>query len=214
MLPETLPVVLVHGGLYESMTPAEFWAETGVLGELRAKHLNVLAPRRPKQPRSWDEERRVLLEAIDAAGYDRVALVGASNGCSAAARLAIENPERVERLMFAWPASVGDPVVDELLSIIITDEADGAAAAALLAGETLRGVSDAELESLDLPVVVFPSLTENQVHQRTTLMGILANVQGAFLVAGSPEPDDDQFLAHRDTFVTMVAEFARVEHDD
>ncbi len=209
-----LPVVLVHGGLYEGMTPNEYWADTGVLGELRAKHLKILAPRRPVQPRSWDEECQSLIDAIDAAGYDQVALVGASNGCSAAARLALENPERVARLMFAWPATVGDPVVDELLSIIIADEADQDAATELLSGETLRGVSDAELGSLDLPVVVFPSLIENQVHQRQTLMGILANVKDSFLVPGTPEPPDDQFPEHRDTFVTMVAEFARVEHDD
>ena len=209
-----LPVVLVHGGLYEGMTSREFWADTGVLGELKSRHLRVLAPQRPAQPQSWDEERRSLLEAIDAAGYDRVALVGGSNGCSAAVRLAIENPDRVVRMMLAWPATVGDPVVDELLSIIITDEADDAAARELLSGETLRGVTDAELGGLDLPVVVFPSLIENQVHQRHTLMGILANVPDSFLVQGSPEPPDDQFPEYRDTFISMVAEFARVEHDD
>ena len=214
VLPEMLPVVLVHGGLYEGMTSREFWAETGVLGELKAKHLNVLAPQRPGQPHSWDEERQSLLEAVDAAGHERVALVGASNGCSAAVRLAIENPDRVARLMLAWPATVGDPVVDELLGIIISDESDEAAATNLLPGETLRGVSDAELGALDLPVVVFPSLIENQVHQRQTLMGILANVPDAFLVPGSPEPPDDQFPEHRDSFITMVTEFARVEPDD
>ncbi len=214
VLPELLPVVLVHGGLYEGMTSREFWAETGVLGELKAKHLTVLAPQRPAQPQSWDEERRSLLESIDAAGHDRVALVGASNGCSTAVRLAIENPERVARMMLAWPATVGDLVVDELLRLIITDEADEVAAHDLLRGETLRGVSDAELGALDVPVVVFPSLIENQVHQRQTLMGILATVTDSFLVSGSPEPTDDQFLEHRSTFITMVAEFARKEHDD
>lgn len=214
VLPEMLPVVLVHGGLYEGMTSREFWAETGVLGELKAHHLKVLAPQRPAQPHSWDEERRSLLDAIDAAGHERVALVGASNGCSAAVRLTIENPDRVARLMLAWPATVGDPVVDELLGIIISDETDEPAATNLLSGETLRGVSDAELGALDLPVVVFPSLIENQVHQRQTLMSILANVPDAFLVPGSPEPPDDQFAEYRDTFITMVREFARVEHDD
>lgn len=214
VLPEMLPVVLVHGGLYEGMTSHEFWADTGVLGELKASHLIVLAPQRPTQPQSWAEEAQLLLEAIDAAGYDRVALVGASNGCSAAVRLAIENPDRVARMMLAWPATAGDPVIDELLRIIIADEADGAAAGNLLSGETLRGVSDAELRALELPVVVFPSLIENQVHQRQTLMGILANVPDSFMVAGSPEPLDDQFLEHRDSFITMVTEFARAEHDD
>lgn len=206
--------MLVHGGLYEGMTPSDFWADTGVLDGLRASDLEVLAPVRPAQPRSWDEEREVLLHAIDAAGYSRVALVGASNGCSAAARLAIDHPERVERLMLAWPATVGDQVVDELLRVIIADEADEAAANALLTGDTLRGVTDTELEALDLPVVVFPSLIENRVHQRQTLMGILSKVHDAFMVAGTPEPDDQQFPEYLEAFVTMVAEFARLEHDD
>jgi len=62
------PVVLVHGGLYEGMTSREFWADTGVLGGLKARHLTVLAPQRPTQPQSWAEEAQSLLEAIDAAG--------------------------------------------------------------------------------------------------------------------------------------------------
>ena len=155
-----------------------------------------------------------MLEAIDAAGHDRVALVGASNGCSAAVRLAIENSDRVARMMLAWPATAGDPVVDELLKVIVADEVDEAAARNLLSGETLRGLSDAELGELDMPVVVLPSLIENQVHQRHTLMCLLAKVSGSFLVPGSPEPPDEEFPEHLDAFVTMVAEFARVEHDD
>lgn len=214
MLPELLPIVLVHGGLYEGMTVKEFWADPGVLGELRAKHLKFLAPQRPAQPLSWDDEEQILLAAIDNAGHDRVALVGASNGCSVAARLAIAHPDRVARMMLAWPATVGDKVVDELLRIIITDEADEDAAEALLKGETLRGVTDAQLSALDLPVVIYPSMPENQVHQRSTIMGLLAVINGAFLVGGSPEPPDDNFADHLDDFISMVTEFGRVEHDD
>lgn len=209
-----LPIVLVHGGLYEGMTSDAFWNETGVLGELRANHLTHIAPQRPAQPRSWSDEEHALLAAIDEAGFDKVALVGASNGCSAAARLAISHPDRVERLMLAWPATTGDSVVDEVLSVVIADETDSDAAAALLAGETLRGTTDAELGALDLPVVVYPSLVENQAHQRRTLMGILATVPGSFMAGGSPEPPDADFPDHLDNFITMVTEFARVEHDD
>ena len=214
MLPVKLPIVLVHGGLYEGMSPQEFWGDTGVLGRLTSKHLTHIAPQRPPRPRGWDEEASALLAAIDAAGYDRVALVGASNGCSTAVRFATDHPDRVERLMLAWPATVGDPVVDELLRVIISDEADADAADALLTGETLRGVTDAELAALDVAVVVYPSLIENQVHQRQTLMGILATVTDSFMVQGSPEPPDDDFPNFLDAFVTMVEEFGRVEHDD
>lgn len=214
VLPQMLPVVLVHGGLCDGTTSRAYWADTGVLGELRARHLRVLAPSRPIRPQSWEAESDALLAAIDDAGHERVALIGASNGCSAAVRMTIDHPDRVERLMLAWPATAGDPVVDELLRVIITDEVDEEAADALLDGETIRGVGDAELGGLELPVVVFPSLIENRVHQRRTLMGVLSTVPDAFMVAGSPEPDDAQFLEHRDTFVAMAAEFARVEHDD
>lgn len=206
--------MLVHGGLYEGMTSETFWNQTGVLGELRANHLTHIAPQRPAQPRSWSEEEDALLAAIDEAGFDKVALVGASNGCSAAARLAISHPDRVERLMLAWPATTGDSVVDEVLSVVIADEADSDAAAALLGGETLRGTTDAELGALDLPVVVYPSLVENQAHQRRTLMSILATVPGSFMAGGSPEPPEADFPDYLDGFITMVAEFARVEHDD
>ena len=214
MLPVKLPIVLVHGGLYEGMTTGEFWEDTGVLGGLRSRHLTHIAPQRPARPHSWDDESVSLLASIDEAGFERVALIGASNGCSVATRFAIDHPDRVERLMLAWPATAGDRVVDELLRVIITDETGAEAAGALLTEETLRGVSDAELAALDLPVVVYPSLVENQVHQRETLMGILAQVTDAFMVPGSPEPPDGDFTAYVDAFVTMVEEFGRVEHDD
>lgn len=116
--------------------------------------------------------------------------------------------------MLAWPATVGDNVVDEVMRVIINEDANAEAATALLAGETLRGVTDAELGSLDLPVVVYPSLVENQAHQRRTLMGILAAVTGSFMAGGSPEPVDADFADHLDGFISMITEFARVEHDD
>jgi len=213
-LPEKLPIVLVHGGLYEEMTSQEFWKATGVLGELRARHLAFIAPQRPEKPRSWAEEADALLSQIDDAGHQRVALIGASNGCSAAVRLALDQPDRVGRLMLAWPATAGEAVIDEVMRVVITDAADADAAHNLLEGETIRGVSDAELSSLDIPVVVYPSLVEDQAHQRRTLMGILAAVEGSFMVAGSPDPYSPDFAPHVDAFVTIVEEFSRIEHDD
>jgi len=213
-LPEKLPIVLVHGGLYEDMTSQEFWNETGVAGELRARHLDFIAPQRPEHPRSWIEESNAVLRAIDDAGFERVALVAASNGCSAAVRMTLEHPSRVARLMLAWPATSGDAVIDEVLRVVITDSADASTASDLLAGETLRGVTDAELGSLTIPVVVYPSLIEDQAHQRSTLMGILAAVEGSFMVAGSPDPYSPDFPAHLEAFITIISEFARVEYDD
>lgn len=214
MLPQLLPVVLVHGGLYEDMTPDEFWAETGVLGDLAAANSEFIAPQRPPQPRSWSEECQWLLEAIDQAGFDQVALVGASNGCSAAARLAIDHPDRVARLLLAWPATAGDQVLDDLARIIINDQMGIDVANELLAGETLRGVTDSELGSLTMPLVVFPSMPANHAHQRETVMGLLQAQPNGFIAGGSPEPLDEQFPDFRHAFIHMVTEFARVEHDD
>jgi hypothetical protein len=41
----------------------------------------------------------------------------------------------------------------------------------LLAGQTLRGVADADLAALDLPVGVLPSVPEDPFHQRRTVDG-------------------------------------------
>lgn len=214
MLPQLLPVVLVHGGLYEDMTPDEFWAQPGVLRALADANSEFIAPQRPPQPRSWGEESQWLLEAIDEAGFGEVALVGASHGCSAAARLAIDHPDRVARLLLAWPATAGDQVLDDLARIIIGDQMGAEVADRLLAGETLRGVTDDELGSLAMPLVVFPSMPANHAHQRETVMALLRAQPSGFIAGGSPEPLDDQFPEFRDTFIHLVTEFARVEHDD
>lgn len=214
MLPQLLPIVLVHGGLYEEMTPDEFWVETGVLRALADANAEFIAPQRPPQPHSWHEESERLLEAIDEAGYQQVALVGASNGCSAAARLAVDHPERVARLLLAWPATAGDQVLDDLARIIIDDQMGSDVAEQLLTGETLRGVTDEELGSLSMPLVVFPSMPANHAHQRETVTALLSAQPSGFVTGGSPEPLDDQFPEFRDTFVHLVNEFARVEHDD
>lgn len=213
-LPIKLPIVLVHGGLYEDMTVDDFWGQSGVLGELRARHLTALAPQRPSQPASWSEEATALLAAIDEAGHERVAVVGASNGCSAALRLAIDHPDRVARILLAWPATAGDPVVDEVMRVVIADASSPETAAALLAGGVVRGVNDTELAELDIPTVIYPPLVESQSHQRRTLMGILSSVSGSFMVAGGSDPLDADFADHLDTFVTIVEEFSRIEYDD
>ena len=59
--------------------------------------------------------------------------------------------------MLCWPATAGDPILDPIAKVIITDEADAFAADAMLGGDTVRGCSDRELRGLSLPVRDLPS---------------------------------------------------------
>ena len=215
-LPEPLPVVLVHGGLYDEplMTGRSFWVDTGVVPMLERRNVTVLVHERPAEPTSWNEEADALAATIEAAGYDRVALVAGSNGCSAALRLLVSRPELVARTMLCWPATAGDPVVDELARIIITDARGEKAADALLEGHPIRGLSRDELIAIDGEVVLYPSMPENKVHQRATQTELLTTIPGVILIGGSPEPYDDAFPEFVEGFVNVVEAFSKAHYDD
>jgi hypothetical protein len=129
-------------------------------------------------------------------------------------RLLIDEPERVARVLLCWPATPGDPVIDELARIIISDTHDTAVADELLTGAPIRGVGRDELPSVCGECVVYPSMPENKVHQRATVIDLVESIPGAILVGGSPEPTDDTFTDFLDSFVAVVTAFSRVEHDD
>ncbi len=215
-LPQLVPIVLVPGGLYDDppMTGAEFWGASGVASAIARAGVEVVVHERPSTPRSWVEEAAALAETIDRSGHERVALVAGSNGCSAALRYVLDHPGRAARTMLCWPATAGDPVVDELARIIISDTHDADIAAGLLAGSPVRGVTPDELATLDHECVVYPSLPENKIHQRTTVIDLVEALPNAILVGGSPEPTDDAFADFLDTFTNVVAAFSRIEHDD
>ncbi len=213
-LPQRLPVVLVHGGFYDDMTTTEFWTDTGVSAALNAGGTTFIAPQRPTNPVSWAEETTALLTAIDDASFDSVLLVGGSHGCAVAARFAVDYPDRVARLLLAWPATAGDQVTDGLARVVIEDVHGTEAADALLEGETLWGVSDAELGALEMPLVIFPSMPANHTHQRETTTRLLQARPDGFVATGGPEPLDKQFDEFRDGFVQIVTTVAQVEHDD
>jgi len=107
-------VLLVHGGLFDPMTGERFWIAPGVAGDLAAAGYRVLTPDRRFSPgrtsadfgvHTWHTEADDLAAILDAAAVEQAHVVAGSNGCSAAAWLALFHPARVRTLTFCWPAA-------------------------------------------------------------------------------------------------------------
>ncbi|MEX0666883.1 MAG: alpha/beta hydrolase, partial [Acidimicrobiia bacterium] len=127
-------LMLIHGGLYEPIGPSEFWHQPGIVVGLEEAGWRVVAPARLTAPSSWTEEVEHIFALVP---FDPVrwSVMAGSNGCSVAVRLAVDNQGLVDRLVLCWPATAGDPDVDQRQL----------APAEMLRGETLRGVNDTEL---------------------------------------------------------------------
>ncbi|MFJ2031606.1 hypothetical protein [Streptosporangium sp. NPDC087985] len=194
--------MLIHGGLWEDMDARRFWTVPGITGALRERGLDVHLPDRLRRPESWPAEVAHVERSLP---DGPLTVLAGSNGCSLAVRLALAHPDLVARLILAWPATAGDPRVDEHTRAGLT--AQGASPAAiedLLAGQTLRGVTDADLRRLDLPVAVAPSIP-NPFHQRHTADALLALVPGTVeLLPATPEPPRPEFPAYLNAFISAV----------
>jgi len=194
-------LVLVHGGLYEGMTPDRFWHGPGVVRGLEEAGLVVATPARIARPTSWLEEAAHLAAAI--ADRDAV-IVGGSNGCSAVLRLALDDGVG-SRLVLCWPATGGDPLADDVARM-------GMRAASvpdhvidvLLAGGTIRGVTDEELARLPVAVSIIPSEPENPLHTSATVARLAALLPQAHVHPGFPEPPDPRFPPRCDEFVAEL----------
>lgn len=202
-----MSTLLIHGGLWEDMNADQFWRQPGIVAGLHRLGIDVLAPDRLRHPSSWAAE----VDHLAAGLPDRpVTVVGASNGCTVAARLALVRPERVDRLVLAWPATAADPAVDARVRDRLTSlGAPAEVVDTLLAGQTLRGVADHELAALTIPVGVLPSVPANPVHQRATVDALLCLLPRAVELPGCPEPPRPEFPPHLDTLVATLAGFVR-----
>ena len=200
------PLFLVHGGLWEAMDAEAFWRTPGIVAGLENLGLMVDTPDRPRKPSGWMQE----VDQLGAMLPDvPVMLVGASNGCSVAALLALYFPQAVERLVLAWPATGGDPEVDRRTRTGLLElGADELVIDGLLSGETLRGVTDAALAGLQMPVAVLPSVPENPSHQRKTVDALLGLIPGSCELLGCPEPPMSEFARHRDVLVATIGAYA------
>lgn len=113
-------VLLVHGGLFDPMDGERFWIAPGVAADLAAAGYRVLVPDRRYSvgrttsafgAHSWDVEAADLAAVLDATGGESAHVVAGSNGCSAAARLALTQPARVRSLTLCWPTPPDNAVL-------------------------------------------------------------------------------------------------------
>jgi pimeloyl-ACP methyl ester carboxylesterase len=202
----TAPLLLVHGGLWEAMNADRFWVRPGVVAGLVERGVEVLAPDRPERAPSWAVEARALADAVS--GVGRVRVLAGSNGCSAAVRFALAEPDRVERLILAWPATAGDPEVDErqrheFAALGATE----AIANDLLAGATMRGVTDAELTTLTMRTAIIPSDVDGRLHRHRTVGELCRLIPGAVRLPEFPESPKPTFPARCAAFVEVVTNF-------
>lgn len=194
-------VLLIHGGLWGDEDAEFFWRGPGVVAALERRGVDVVAPDRVRRAGSWGVEAGALAEQLVAP----VVVVGGSFGCSAAVRLALGWPDLVERLVLALPATTSDPEVHAFVRDVLAGlGASADVIAALLTGETLPGVTDAELRGLGMPVAVVPTEPANAAHPRRTVVA-LTKLLNAVELDGCPEPPRAGFQA--DGFADAVVQF-------
>jgi pimeloyl-ACP methyl ester carboxylesterase len=132
-------LLMIHGGLWEDMDAERFWHRPRIVAGLQRHGIEVLTPDRPRRASSWASEAEDLAAALP---DHPVTVIAGSNGCSAAARLALIQPGRVERLLLAWPATAGASDVDTHTRRGLTElGASPDVIETLLSGQTLRGVT-------------------------------------------------------------------------
>jgi pimeloyl-ACP methyl ester carboxylesterase len=153
---------------------------------------------------SWRAEAEHLLAQLP--GRDPVHLVAGSNGCSTALRLALDHAARVRSLALCWPATAGDARIDAVGRRLI-ERTRPEAADALLAGETVRGVRDAELRSLRLPVAVLPAAPPDPAHPARTVAALADLIPGCRELADFPLPFAPGFADALPSFRGALLEF-------
>jgi pimeloyl-ACP methyl ester carboxylesterase len=188
------------------MNAATFWTETGVVEDPSSRGFDVVTPERLSQPRSWADDGEHVAEQLRSHVARPLTVVAGSNGCSTAARIAIAHPDLVERIALCWPVTVGqDHVLEQSLAERISGRSGEDVAGCLLGGETLRGVRDAELMSLVVPVAIMASEPENLVHRRSTTTALLQLWPDAVELPAMPEPPMARFQPVR--FVEALTEW-------
>jgi pimeloyl-ACP methyl ester carboxylesterase len=200
-------LLLIHGGLWEDIGADWFWRRPGVITGLERLGFTVVAPDRLRRPASWAADAEHVLAAVP----DRrpVTVLGGSFGCSVAVRLAIDSPGRVERLVVAWPASLGDQFAAiRVRASLARLGAQPRVLNALLGSETLPSATDAELGTIAAPAGVIPAVPPDPFHPRGTVDSLLRLLPSAAELPGCPEAPRPEFPPHLESFLASVAGFA------
>lgn len=188
--------LLIHGGIAERIGADQFWKEPGILSALTDRQWASIAPDRNTCPPSWRDAADEMAEFVD----EPVCVIGGCNGVSVALRLALDHPELVARLVLLWPATCGDPRIDNA----VPEEATH-----LLDGDAVRGVGDAELKGIAVPVAIMPSEPENLFHQHHTVERLLRLIPEATRIRGFPESPRPEFAPFLDQFTDTLVETIR-----
>jgi hypothetical protein len=110
--------------------------------------------------------------------------------------MAIDQPMLVSRLVLLWPATGGDDAVDRMVP---------SSAAHLLAGDTVRGLSDSELGGIMVPVAVMATDVPNLFHQYRTVDRLVDLIPLAVrLDEGFPESPRPDFIGRLDEFTAVL----------
>lgn len=186
-------IVLIHGGLHEPVSAHDFWVRTGVTDALSERGIDALTPDRLTAPTAWSDDADHVVEQLTPSAGP-LPLLGGSNGCSTAALIASTQPALVSRLALCWPVTAGqDHAQEGWLREHITSTHGAEVSERLLAGGVLRGVDDAALAALTIPLAVMASDPDNLVHQRETATALLELLSGASALPPMPEPPSPAF---------------------
>jgi pimeloyl-ACP methyl ester carboxylesterase len=201
-------VLLIHGGLWEDIGGDWFWGRTGVSEALTRRGLTVIAPDRLRRGTSWAAEAAHIASA-PLLPDGPLTVVGGSFGCAVAVRLALDFPERVGRLVLAWPASTADQFAAvRFRSGVARLGATPAVLDALFGTGTLPSATDAELGTLSVPVGILPSVPSNPLHPRAAADALLRLLPSAVELPGCPEPPRPAFAPHLEPLADELAAFA------
>lgn len=186
------PVLLVHGGLGDDMGAERFWERPGIAPGLRAAGFTVIAPDRDTTPASWSNAARDMARHL----ITSASVIAGSSGVSVAVRVALEFPQLVDRLVLLWPATAGDPNVDERAPAEVRHLLDGA---------TIRGITDDELAGLDTPTTVLASDPANPIHALYTVERLVQLMPQAIRIPTAfPESPHPEFQSRCHAFLDVL----------
>ncbi len=196
-------VLLVPGGLAGEATASWFWEAPGVVADLGAAGCHAVLTERDPRAKSWRADAAfVARRAASLVGPLKV--LAGSNGCSTALRLVLDQALPIEGMVLAWPATAGDPEVDAATRRSLAGKVHADAVETLLAGDPVRGVTAAELASVDIPVTIVPIRPEDPWHQHRTveaLAAALPHVHVSEATAATPSPG---FASDRGRFARIA----------